>query len=86
MSIKSEPKITLPRWGGKGRIILGWKFGQGYYCLDCARLKGMGDGDGLDGYDEFSAVVQDDPTEPLICKIRPCSEGCGADLAELFSN
>ena len=82
MTVKPGPRVSLPRWVCNGKIILGWRFGSGYYCLDCARKKGMGDQAGLDGDAFFTAATQDEEQSPFVVRVRRCSEACGTDLGE----
>ncbi len=78
MSIEPGPQI----WQSEGKIILGWRFGGGVYCLDCAREKGLGDDAGLSANSPFAPVVQEDQPHPLVLRITPCSGDCGMDLAK----
>ena len=84
MSITDGPSVSLPRWMSQNNTILGWEFGQGFYCLDCAREKGLGDDAGLSG-GLFRAVLQDDLEHPRILRLTLCSGGCHADLAKPYN-
>ena len=82
MSIVIGPSVSLPRWSAQGKVILGWEFSDGFYCLECARAEGLGNDAGFPNNSPFSPIVQEDP---LIVKVTPCS-GCRKDLGKPFQS